>query len=210
MPPLLILLLILIVIVGTTATVYLWRQDRQQSTPVPRLSKRRDKKRKQLAPLLLDWAEQADKHGVGAWMRGLSTSDLNTLVKDVDLYARDMGFDLLWMLDGQIDDIALYDHVNQTVFKYVQSFYLASTFQDDMRLYTILVEFLNNMRSRRNRPKAEAIYRHLSINGAVPDADTEILFARRSKRIQYIEEVIRQTAQTNRDALKMAVREVMK
>ena len=206
MPPMLFLLLIIILVVGIASARYLRRKPTEK--PLPPLSKRRDKKRRQLTPLLVAWGDEVDKHGVGAWMRGLSTKDLNTLVRDVDLYARDMGFDLLWMLDGQIDDVALYDHVNQTVFKYVQSFYLASSFQSDMRLYTTLVDFLNNMQARRNRPKAEAVYRHLSINGAIPSADTNILFENRRKRIQYIEQVIRETTQTNRPALKMAVREV--
>ncbi len=209
MPPLLILLLTLIIIVGTYTTIQVRRRSRLERTPVPSLSKRRDKKRKQLATMMLAWADETDRHGVGIWMRGLSTKDLNILVRDVDLYTKDMGFDLLWMLDGQIDDPSLYDHVNQTVFKYVQSFYLASIFQDDMRLYTTMVQFLNNMQTRKNRPKAEAIYRHLSINGAIPAADINILFENRSKRIRYIEEVIRQAAQSNRTAVKAAVKDVM-
>lgn len=209
MPPILILLLIFILIVGTWATVRVRRMPRNAEVVIPRLSKRSDKKRKQLAQLLVQWAARVDPHGVGAWMRRLSDGELNVLTKDVDLYTKDMGFDLLWVLDDQIDDPVLREHVNQTVFKYVQSFYLAAGLQDDMQLYTTLVDFLNNMGSRKYRPKADAIYRQLSVDGLIPNAEPGILFEKRAKRLEHIENAIRQTAQSNRDALKRVIRTVI-
>lgn len=207
--PLLILAIVLILVIGTTTTVYLRRPSAAEVTAVPKLSKRSDKRRKYMHTLLLEWADGIDRHGVGEWLHGLPLEDVNILTKDVSAYADDMGFDLFWVLDGQIDDVDLYDHVNQTVFKYIQSFYLASSFQDDMQLYKVLVEFLNNIGSRRFRPKAEAIYKRLHNEGIIPDADPETLFESRNKRIHHIEESIREAAQSQRSALKVAVRDII-
>ena len=209
MPIILIVVLVTILVVSSLSAVFLGRGSAKTTIPVPNLSTPSDKKHRYMRTMMLEWGDHIDKHGVGAWLHSLPLDQLNVLTNDVAAYAKDMGFDLLWLLDNQIDDVDLHEHVTQTIFKYVQSFFIAAEFQDDLELYKVLVEFLNNMGTRRHRTHAEKIYKRLNTEGVIPDADAEVLFKNRATRIHHIEEAIREAAQSHRSALKLAVRDII-
>jgi hypothetical protein len=199
--------LILALTIGTFTTVQLGRRKRADAgeIPRPRLSKRSDRKHKQLPALLLAWAEQRDRHGVGAWLQRLSVKELKLLTKDVAVFTRDMGFDLLWVVDQQIDEVNLRDEVGHMVFSYIEAFYRAAILQDDMHLYVTLVDFLNNLSRRRYQAQAQAVFKQLIDDGVIPRSSAELIFARKSKRIKHVEQAILQAAQSDRTAVKLAV-----
>lgn len=202
--------LVIALSIVTFATVQRVRQrNAAPAIPRPQLSKRSSKKHKQLPALLLAWAERRDRHGVGAWLQRLSLKELKLLTKDVSVFMRDMGFDLLWVVDREIDEVDLRNEVGNMLFSYLEAFYQAAKLQDDMVLYVKLVDFLNNLQSRRYQGAAQAVFKQLIDDGVIPRNSAELIFERRSKRRQHVEQAILNAAQSDRAAVKLAVHNVL-
>ncbi|MGB1249023.1 MAG: hypothetical protein ACPG8W_00205 [Candidatus Promineifilaceae bacterium] len=198
--------LLLFFSIGTFTTIRMRRQKQTGEKIIPpRLSKRSDKKRRKLPQLLVAWFEERDKHGVGAWLRKLPAKELALLTKDVTAYAHDMGFDLLWVVDKQIDDVALREQISNAVYQYVYSFYAAVVSRDEMQFYMSLTDFLNNLNSRKHRAQMQAVFKHLTDDGVIPYS-AELIFQPKHKRRYQIEQLILKASQTNREALKQALR----
>lgn len=196
-----------VIVIGTMSLTVRHRRQVEAAVDVipPRLSKRFDRKHRQLPRLMLEWAERRDKHGLGAWLRKLPPQQLNRLTSDVATYARDMGFDLLWIVDKQIDEVVLRRQIGDAVFQYLNAFYVAASAHDDMESYKQLTHYLNNLGSRRYWPQTRIVFKQLAADGIV-DRTNDLLFQSKRQQKRYIMQSILQVSETDREAVKAAVR----
>ena len=149
----------------------------------------------------------ASADGFAAWLNGLSQKELEQFTKKVARFCESLNFNLAWLTDAQVGrEPELKRAVEDTILLYSLTTWRADSVQQDVKGFLAYQAW----QARPNRHKAfgQQLLGHLIHNGVVTVSPDQYL-ASEKERKAHATAAIRKVADENRDALRVALRQVV-
>ncbi len=149
----------------------------------------------------------ASADGFAAWLNGLSQKELEQFTKKVARFCESLNFNLAWLTDAQVGrEPELKRAVEDTILLYSLTTWRADSVQQDVKGFLAYQAW----QARPNRHKAfgQQLLGSLIQSGAVTISPDQYL-ASEKERKAHATAAIRKIADENRDALRVALRQVV-
>lgn len=163
----------------------------------------------QRASLFRQWANQAftSEPEIQQWLEMLSDDQITVLCEHLEEFCRDMGFELNWLLEGQVAlKSELAKGLTNIVRLYSQASYQAVHIQEEVGTFRIYHEYMQDPQSRANRELGEHLFGKLLEQGKSPIKISEHLAASPRKRQQQITETLQRLASDEPQTLHQTVK----
>jgi len=129
------------------------------------------------------------------WLEMLSDEQIAALTEHLADFCRDMGFELNWLLDNQIaQNTELMHGLTQIVLLYSSASYTAVRLQEDVEIFRVYHQYLQDPNSRANRELGEHLFGKLVEQGKGNVSISKHLASSNRQRQQQIIETLQQTA----------------
>ena len=159
-----------------------------------------------------EWVVNAsDAPAVKDWLNALSDEGLKAYTKHLSRFCTDMGFELAWLVEGQIDqrDAQLGQTAKSIVLHYCQACQQAATCQEDLEVHKHLLSLEQHPAGRKNRIFGEQLLAKLVEANLVTTSTTAFISASTSERQQIIAEAINEAVSKDQATFNRLVREVL-
>lgn len=159
-----------------------------------------------------DWAASAfsDVPEIEGWLAALADEQIAALAEHLTEFCRDMGFELSWLLEGEVDqNPELMEGLAQIVLLYSRASYQAVTLQEEVEIFRIYHRYMESPRSRANREMGEHLFGKLVEQGMCDVTISEHLASSNRKRQQQIVETIQRTAREHPQMFRSTLKAVL-
>ncbi|MEZ4678302.1 MAG: hypothetical protein R2932_29215 [Caldilineaceae bacterium] len=160
------------------------------------------------------WAPQAfAKHpAIQQWLAALTDEQIAALTDHLSKFCHDMGFELTWLLETRVSPTpSLLEGLTDIVRLYSRASYQAVHLQEEVEIFRIYYDFLQNPKSRANRELGEHLFGKLMEQGKSPVKISEHLAASARKRqaqiLNTIQQIVAEDPQTFSTTLKSVLLE---
>lgn len=145
-----------------------------------------------------------------AWIGILSKEQIAALTEQLSLFCTNLGFELIWLADGQIGkDPALEPAVKEVVESYCRACWRATQVQGDLELLKILMAIETGPFSKEQQALSQKLFAELVKQGMAPPVSPELFVAPEKERQAVMMEAIRTAADTNRTAFNQVLKAVI-
>ncbi|MCB0093295.1 MAG: hypothetical protein KDE54_35645 [Caldilineaceae bacterium] len=147
---------------------------------------------------------------VQQWLDALNDEQIAALSEHMAAFCHDMGFDLAWLLDNQLaQNKGLQQGLTQIVLFYSRASYEAVKLQEEVQIFHIYREYMQNPQSRENRELGEHLFGKLVEQGMSTVSISEHLAASARTRQRQIVETISACAQEEPQRLHTLLKSVL-
>lgn len=145
-----------------------------------------------------------------AWLAGLSDEQLNALATHIDAFAREMGFELAWLLDQEMaQQPTLTQSLTRVVVDYCRACRNSVNLQEELEVYKTIRHYQQAPHSQPNRALGEALFGKLLEQGLTPIKVADHLALPERERYQQVVATVQQVATDKPVILQKLVKEVV-
>jgi|688.fasta_scaffold42150_2 hypothetical protein len=158
------------------------------------------------------WMTQAfDKEpDLRGWLAGLSDEQLDALTTHIDAFAREMGFELRWLLDQEVaQQPTLTQSLIRVVADYCRACRHSVNLQEELEVYKAIRQYKQAPNSQPNRALGEALFGKLLEQGLTPVKVAEHLALPEKERRQQVLTTVQQVATEKPIVFQKLVKEVV-
>lgn len=159
-----------------------------------------------------EWAVNAsDDAAVKDWLRALSDDGLKAYTKHLSRFCADMGFELSWLVDKQIErhDANLAQTAQRIVLDYCQACQQAATCQDDLEIHKQLLSLEEHPSTRKNRLFGEKLLAKMVEANLATTSTAEFIAASAKERQQLIADAINEASRRDQATFIRLVKDVL-
>jgi hypothetical protein len=171
------------------------------------LQKKEDNSHKQF----LSWATQElGSARLGTWLKELSEEALIALTREISNFCSQLGGDLNWLLESQLNqEPELKEPMTEIVLNYLSACYHAAQAWNDIGVFMILKELESELPNKKYQEEHGELYTRLVEHKLAAPAPSGLFLAEDQKRYSYIMQEIMKAMQTDRQAFKRVVKELL-
>lgn len=161
------------------------------------------------AQQLLAWVEkEPGAASLAAWLKHLPEEALVVLISEVSAFCSELDIEMSWLLENQLDEEPkLKAVVSEIVFNYLSACRKAALSWDDTRTFRVLRELEGHLAS--DKPFAGQLYLMLVENKLVKPASSNLFLGQQEELDRYMKQEILQARETNKEAFKRVVKELI-
>lgn len=144
------------------------------------------------------------------WLAGLSDEQLNALTAHIDAFAREMGFELTWLLDQETVQLpTLTQSLTCVVVDYCRACRNSVNLQEELEVYKTIRHYQQAPHSQPNRIFGEALFGKLLEQGLTSIKVAEHLALPPKERYQQVVATVQQVAADKPIILQKLVKEIV-
>lgn len=145
-----------------------------------------------------------------AWLTGLSPEAANALVEQLADFCYNLGFELQWLLDDTMNhDPEIKQEAITVVTAYCRACWNAAQSYSDFELFKLLKEIEQAPFARKHQDLGRRLFAELVRRDMAASVPTELFLASEKERQEHMARAIQQAAESNRDAFKTVLKDVM-
>lgn len=158
------------------------------------------------------WMTQAfDKEPeLRSWLAGLSDEQLDALTTHIDAFAREMGFELRWLLDQEVaQQPALAQSLTRVVADYCRACRHSVNLQEELEVYKAIRQYHQSPDSQPSRALGEALFGKMLEQGLTPIKVAEHMALPEKERRRQVVAAVQQAATEKPLVFQKLVKEVV-
>ncbi|NJP04565.1 MAG: hypothetical protein HC837_02490 [Chloroflexaceae bacterium] len=199
----------------TDATVEETEASSGKSGPLGRISSWSQRVTKGSKTLLAEqfqsWAgTNIDDVQLKNWLTELSPKANKALTEQLNDFCANLGFELSWLLDDTLEkDPEIEREARQVVIAYCTACWHAAQSYNDFELFKTMQEIEKQAFTREHKSLSRRLFTELVKRDMAASVPAELFVASEKERQEHMANAIRQAAETDREAFKAVLKEVM-